>query len=258
MWRMIKCYNGTPVALISHWNRFRTTVCHPARLSCHAFTDIWFISITYHRVWWPFVKSRFCIDSTFFICRFAPKMCLNKIQSEKNCQICFNIWLFFRRFLLTVLFLFTTQRAHRQTDSQSRTVWSCQNLLEPNLSNLPPGCSLKSHSSDGLHLPIWGNHLQPNKSSEGTFTTCWCNCASWYYTIVRAAQHCRGTKTVKNAMQNILNSLHFAEYSDFDKLRFLQSCLCSIYLWAPIKGLKDELRNIVILEKIKDYCWQAI
>lgn len=63
---------------------------------------------------------------------------------------------------------------HKQTNTGSRTIYSCQKLrsapVELSVSPAPPGCSPKSHSSDGLHLPITGNHLQPHKSSEETFT----------------------------------------------------------------------------------------
>lgn len=55
-------------------------------------------------------------------------------------------------------------------------------------------------------------------------------------------------------MQNIFISLLFAEYCEFDRLRCLHVCLCSVYLSALIKGLEDEVKSSVILKRMRDYC----
>lgn len=101
------------------------------------------------------------------------------------------------------------------------------------LSCVPPQCPPKSHSSDGLHLPVWENHLQPNKFSEDTFTTHWCNCAS-YLQLHRAA---RGAKLTECPLEHVRQPI-FAEHCDFDKMP-AELPLHSICLSAAIKGLKD-------------------
>lgn len=112
--------------------------------------------------------------------------------------------------LKSVLVLFR----HHTTNTRSRNICSCQTSPQSDLSRLPPGCSPKPHSSDGLHLPIPGNHLQPSKSSKETLTAHWCNRASHSHS--GAAQH--GQETTKN----ILSDPFFCW--------ILQSCLCSIYV----------------------------
>lgn len=118
--------------------------------------------------------------------------------------------------------------------------WSAS--LRLGLSLVAPGWSPKSHSWDGLQLPIRANLLQPNKSSKETFTARPCNGASYCYTPAGAAQHRQGNKKQPD----------FAEYCDSDKPRRLRLCLQYLSLsrdkrpqrWAAVLLCRKELEII--------------
>lgn len=128
--------------------------------------------------------------------------------------------------LKSVLVLF----CHHTINTQSRNICSCQTSPQSDLSRLAPGCSPKPHSSDGLHLPIRGNHLQPNKSSKETLTARWCLSLSQRRCTTRPGNH--HEKHIKRPVF-LLNP---AELS-------LQ------YLCFRYKAQKDELKSFVVKNK---------